>query len=80
MPRYLLHHTHRSDECGVAYAAWKGYDSPLRRRSTFASCLEGGHAVWWNVEAADGRCALDLVPPFVAIRTTATEVSEVVIP
>ncbi len=80
MARYLLHHTHTAEECGVAYAAWRGFDSPLRRSPTLASCFEGGHAMWWNVDAPDGRRALDLLPPFVATRTTAIEVSEVAIP
>ena len=80
MARYRLQHHHEPNECGVAYAAWKGFESPLRRRPTLASCLEGGHAIWWDVEALDANGALALLPPFVAARTTATEVSEVPIP
>lgn len=80
MPRFLLQHQHEPPECGAAYAAWKGFDSPLRHAATLASCLEGGHTIWWNVEALDARAALELLPPYVATRTTALAVSEVGIP
>jgi hypothetical protein len=80
MPRFLLQHRHEPSECGVAYAAWKGFESPLRRSATLASCLEGGHAIWWEVEAVGGEEALALLPPYVARRTTVLPVSEVVIP
>jgi hypothetical protein len=80
MTRYLLHHRHRPDECGVVFASFKGHKSPLRHRPTLASCRSGGHAIWWTVEAADEAQALGLLPFYVAQRTTATSVSEVDIP
>jgi hypothetical protein len=80
MSRYLLHHRHEPDECGVVFAAFKGHDSPLRRQPTLASCRSGGHAIWWSVEAATETEALGLLPFYVAERTTATAVSEVDIP
>jgi hypothetical protein len=78
--RYLLHHHHRADECGVAFASFKGHLSPLRHGATFASCLSGGHAIWWLVDAASPEDALELLPFFVAARCTAVEVTEVRIP
>jgi hypothetical protein len=51
MARYLLHHRHEPDECGVVLASFKGQDSPLRHRATMASCRSGGHAIWWTVDA-----------------------------
>jgi hypothetical protein len=80
MPLFRLHHHHEPDECPVAYAAWKGFDSPLRRSAALSSCREGGHAIWWDVDAPDGAGALELLPPYVAARTTALAVSEVQIP
>ena len=80
MPLFRLHHLHQPDECRVAYAAWKGFDSPLRRAVTVATCREGGHAIWWDVDAADEHRALDLLPPYVASRTTVLQVSKVLIP
>ena len=80
MHRYLLHHRHDPDECGVVFASFKGHRSPLRHRSTLASCRSGGHAIWWTVEAASEDDALALLPSYVADRTTATSVSEVEIP
>jgi hypothetical protein len=80
MHRYLLHHRHEPDECGVVFASFRGLRSPLRHRPTLASCRSGGHAIWWTVEAATERDALALLPSFVAERTTVTSVNEVQIP
>ena len=80
MPRYVLHHRHEPHECGAAFASFKGHRSPLRHRSTLASCRSGGHAIWWTVEAATAEDALGLLPAYVADRTTATSVNEVDIP
>ena len=78
--RYLLQHRHEPDECSVVFAAFRGHESPLRHRETLASCLSGGHAIWWTVEADSEHGALKLLPFYVAERTTATRVSEVTIP
>ena len=78
--RYLLHHRHRAEECGVAFASFKGLRSPLRHKATVASCRSGEHAIWWLVDAASPEEALELLPFFVAERSTAIEVTEVRIP
>jgi len=80
MFRYLLHHQHDPQECGVAFAAFKGQPSPLRRQPTLASCAFGGHAIWWVVDAASEQEALELLPFYVAERASATRVSPVEIP
>ena len=80
MATFLLHHRHKADECAASFAAWKGFRSPLRRSPAHSTCLAGGHALWWIVEAADGDAALALLPAFVARRSAATEVRRVQIP
>jgi hypothetical protein len=80
MARYLLHHRHEPHECGVAFASFKGHQSPLRHQPTLASCRSGGHAIWWTVATATAEDALGLLPAYVAERTTAVNVSEVEIP
>ena len=80
MSRYLLHHRHEPQECGVVFASFKGHESPLRHQATLASCRSGGHAIWWTVEAESEADALRLLPFYVAKHTTATAVSEVEIP
>ena len=80
MSRYLLHHRHEPHECGVVFASFKGHESPLRHRTTVASCRSGGHAIWWTVDAASEEDALRLLPSYVAQRTTVARVSEVDIP
>ena len=42
MPSFLIHHRHEPEKCGVAFAAFKGHESPLRHGATFASCAAGG--------------------------------------
>jgi hypothetical protein len=64
----------------VVFAAFKGYESPLRHSRTVASCAFGGHAIWWGVEAASEAAALSLLPPYVAARATAVRVGDVEIP
>jgi len=80
MTRYLLHHRHEPDECGVVFASFRGHQSPLRHRSTLATCRSGGHEIWWAVEVTTEDEALGQLPFYVAARTTATSVSEVEIP
>ncbi|MGH3119327.1 MAG: hypothetical protein ACRDQ2_19885 [Gaiellales bacterium] len=84
MPMYVLEHSHRPQECRAAFAAWHGFESPLRRQAASATCsveaAGGSHRIWWRVEAADRAAALTQLPPFVAERTTIAEVKEVPIP
>ena len=49
-------------------------------RTTVASCLFGDHTIWWLVTAPSSEDALELLPSFVAQRSTAVEVREVEIP
>jgi hypothetical protein len=80
MPLFILQHRHAADECGPSFAAWQGFDSPLRRTHVPSTCLDGGHHLWWTVEASDVRRALALLPGFVADRTTPILVRRVEIP
>jgi hypothetical protein len=76
----MLTHTHRPETCQIAFAAWSGFDSPLRQRPTLASCAVGGHRLWWTVDAASAEAALAQLPPYLAERTEVTEVRETQIP
>jgi hypothetical protein len=80
MPSFLLRHHHSPGECAAAFAAWQGFDSPLRGRPAASTCLAGGHAVWWRVEAANRQGALAFLPSYVAHRTEAIPVRDVQIP
>jgi len=80
MPFFLLHHQHDPAECAAAFAAWTGFDSPLRQRHAASTCLSGGHAVWWRVQAENATAALALLPRYVARRTVPIEVRDVEIP
>jgi hypothetical protein len=80
MPTFVLNHHHAPQECRSAFAAWHGFDSPLRRSLAAASCIRGEHRIFWTVEADGEDEALTLLPPFVAERTDVSEVAEVQIP
>jgi hypothetical protein len=80
MATFVLHHRHSAAECAASFAAWSGFASPLRRGPAHSTCLSGGHAVWWVVEAGDPTAALGLLPAFVARRAKATEVRRIRIP
>lgn len=80
MLTFALSHRHGADECRFAYAAWRGCDSPLRHAQAWSSCAQGGHAIWWTVEATDPEAALSLLPPFVAARTQVEAVTKIPIP
>jgi hypothetical protein len=74
---FVLAHTHEPAQCPAAFAAWHGFESPLRSKPVLSSCVRGGHRLYWFVEADDVSAALAQLPPFVAERTEATEVREV---
>ena len=80
MPTYLLEHRHEECECEAAFAAWRGFGSPLRGSAPASTCLSGGHRLWWRVEAADAGAALAQLPPYVSSRTVAVRVRDVTLP
>jgi hypothetical protein len=80
MPHFLLHHRHGPSECAAAFAAWKGFESTLRREPVLSTCLAGGHELWWRVDAATPEAALAELPAFVARRSTAIAIREVRVP
>ena len=80
MPVFLLSHQHAAAECAAAFAAWRGFDSPLRGCTVASTCRDGGHALWWRVEAASAQAALAQLPPYVAHRTEAVRIRDVQIP
>ena len=80
MAQFVLHHLHGAGDCGVVFAAFRGFASPLRRTEALSSCPCGGHEIWWSVMAEDEVAALGLLPHYVAVRATATRVENVRIP
>ncbi len=80
MPPFMLCHQHAPAECAASFAAWRGFDSPLRSHPVASTCRDGGHALWWRVEAASAQAALAQLPPYVARRTRAVRVRDVLIP
>jgi len=80
MPSFFLHNEHAPAECAATFAAWTGFDSPLRHAAAPSTCLAGGHALWWRVDAEDASSALALLPRYLRSRTRVTRVRDVEIP
>jgi hypothetical protein len=80
MAFFLLQHRHEPDDCAAAFAAWTGFESPLRHGQAASTCLTGGHSLWWRVQADSAAAALALLPRYVARRTSPIEVRDVEIP
>jgi hypothetical protein len=80
VPTFLVTHHHPADECPYAFAAWRGFASPLRHRFALSSCLQGGHALWWVLEADTEEAALGQLPDYVSERSEVTRVRSVPIP
>ena len=79
VPMFVLHHRHAAEECGAAYASFKGGKpfSASRLRSPPAATAGtrcGGPSRPHEAEA------LRLPPYFVVERTTATKVAQIDIP
>lgn len=73
----MLHHRHDPPECGVVFASFKAFESPLRDVAAVASCCFGGHEIWWQVEAGTEDEALGFLPEYVAERSQASRVVDV---
>jgi hypothetical protein len=83
--QFVLSHRHAPQDCGVAFAAWRGFESPLRHTSALGSCPSDGadqaeHLLIWTVDAAGPEQALALLPRWLADRAEVRRVGEVSIP
>ena len=76
MPRFMLSHRHDPQECGVVFASFKAFKSPLRGSTVRASCDFGTHRIWWEVDAPSEDAALGQLPRYVAERTSALRIRE----
>jgi hypothetical protein len=80
VPTFLVSHRHPAAECPWAFAAWHGFESPLRHRHALSSCLDGGHALFLVVEADDEPGALAQLPDYLSRRSEVLRVHPVPIP
>jgi hypothetical protein len=80
MATFVLVNRHQHSECDATHAAWRGFQSPLRRQPPAAGCTWSHHRLWWEVEADNAAHALSMLPPFVAERTEAFRVTRLRLP
>jgi hypothetical protein len=64
MAEFMLHHTHKPEDCGRLFEEWKAYDSPLKGKGLmfFCSCPSGEHGGFFQVQGADKDEVLAMMP------------------
>ncbi len=70
MAEFMLHHTHRAEDCGSMFQEAQKVDQSLKGRTFFCTCQSGDHGMFFQVEANSGEEALNLFPE--AVRATIT--------
>ena len=73
MPRYILEHRHTPRECGVVFASFNAFESPLRHAGALFVQLRNPPDLVGARSRDRGR-ALAQLPRYVAERTTATRI------
>jgi hypothetical protein len=62
MPQFMLHHTHRPEQCREMFEAAVGWTSELKGKEFFCSCPGGEHGGFFITEAADAAAAVAQLP------------------
>ncbi len=70
MARFMLHHTHRAEDCSHIFPSLQSYDTPLKGESFFCTCPSGDHGGFFQVEAASAGEALAQLPETMRSTTT----------
>src|SRR5688500_17006319 len=66
---YLVVNHHSEAECAATIAAWRRFESALRRSVPISGCSRNDHRIWWRVDTRNQDEALAMLPSFVASRT-----------
>ncbi len=70
MAEFMLHHTHRAEDCDDMSAQLQNVAQSLKGKAFFCSCPSGDHGGFFRVEATSPAGALDALPP--VMRATST--------
>ncbi len=70
MAEFMLHHTHRAEDCESILQEAHKVDQSIKGRTFFCTCSSGDHGMFFQVEANSGVEALNLFPE--AVRATTT--------
>ncbi len=62
MAEFMLHHTHRPEDCGSIFPALQNVDSSLKGKSFFCTCPSGEHGGIFQVVADSAEEARNLLP------------------
>lgn len=68
MAEFLLHHTHRAEDCEHLFPSSQSYDPSLKGETFFCTCPSGDHGGFYQMEAVSAEAALALLPE--AMRST----------
>ena len=70
MAEFMLHHTHRAEDCESMFQEAQKVDQSIKGRTFFCTCTSGDHGMFFQVEANSLDEALNLFPE--AVRATTT--------
>lgn len=80
MAEFLLHHTHRSEDCGRIFDSLRDADPSVRGRDFLCTCPSGNHGGFFQVEAADAGAALNMLSDVMRGTTTVYPVEKMAVP
>ncbi len=70
MAEFMLHHTHRAEDCHSMMQEAPKIDQSIKGMTFFCTCSSGDHGMFFQVEANSADEALNLFPE--AVRATTT--------
>ena len=70
MAEFMLHHTHRAEDCHSLMGEAQKVDQSIKGMTFFCTCTSGDHGMFFQVEANSRDEALNLFPE--AVRATIT--------
>lgn len=72
MPEFMLHHTHRPEDCGEAFHELETGSKIPEGVTFFCTCSADEHGGYFQVQAATARDALEFLPESMRASTTVT--------
>ena len=80
MAEFMLHHTHRAEECDSIFPQLQNAAAALKGGTFLCTCPSGEHGGFFQVKAANADDAVGLLPEGMRATTRAFPVEPMAIP
>ncbi len=80
MAEFILHHTHRAEECERIFPSLENVGQSLKGKTFFCTCPSGDHGGFFQVQAGTAQGALQLLPESMRATTEVFPGETMVIP